>query len=86
MRKKKPRRLEKTPKFLMPKNYREFLRKAMAETGRDNSKRSRPTDRFSRSCLVNNHESCSGWVTLERGRETESVDCLCHCQDRELVE
>lgn len=83
--KKKPRRLEKTPKFLMPKNYRKFLKIAMTEESRDNRKRQRPAAQFSRSCLVNNHASCSGSLSIERGRDIETVDCLCHCHDRDLL-
>lgn len=84
--KRKPRNLRKTPKFLMPKTYREFLQKAMQEESRGNAEGDRPAAKFSAACLQNHHHMCSGWITILRGRDSERIQCLCHCHDRELVD
>lgn len=78
----KPRNLKKTPKFLMPKNYRDFLRKAIADQhGREATSNHKPVEGFSPACLKNIHAACNGHVMIHSGKDIDRQDCLCICHD-----
>lgn len=84
----KRRKSKKLPKFMQPRYYAEFLHLAMTEEGREAAKRPRPADRFSRACIGNHHDLCSGYIdvdyTLKRAT-LDRDDCICHCHDSLVV-
>lgn len=84
----KPRNLKKTPKWMMPQHYAEYVRKAMAEEGHGTEKLHRPPAEFSRACLRNQHGMCRGKAEIEyskKGPMEEAPECICYCH-LELVE
>jgi hypothetical protein len=73
----KPRDLNK--KYLLPKNYREFLQKAM-RLGRETDRRAEP---YSPACLRNQHDMCHGFLpedwTKPNAGKAPREECVCGC-------